>query len=72
MTQVEVWETTANGLTDSEDVIIFWADKLVAVCEHIHTDTRIGNIVPLFKMMEEVCDRYNKARNCVEKAKKDE
>jgi len=71
MTQIEVWEIAASSLND-EEKIFYWADKLVAVCEHINSDTRLGTVHNLFSIMEGVCDRYNQARNYAEKAKENE
>ena len=46
MTQIEVWEQTANELSGN-DLILFWADKMATVCEYITIETRVRSIVTL-------------------------
>ena len=62
MTQIEVWEQTANELSGN-DLILFWADKMATVCEYITLETRVRSIATLFPLMEAVCDRYNSSRS---------
>ena len=69
MTQIEVWDQTVEetGITGM-DLVIYWADRLSSLCEYMNVESRIGNMITLFPLMEKVSDRYSEARNNVAKA----
>ena len=64
MTQIEVWDQTSKDL-EGDKLVLFWADKMCAICEYVSMETRIKNLPHLFPLMEKVCDRYSSARTKV-------
>jgi hypothetical protein len=69
MNQIEIWEGIAEDLS-LEKKQLFWADKMCSICEYMTMETRIKNIAQLLPMMEDVCDRYNKARVVTQETEK--